>query len=120
MAAIAAAGPVSAHHSWSAEYDLSRSTYVTGTVVRVLMRNPHSALVVNVNADNGRQERWTVEWASPQRLRERGVTERSLRAGERVQINGNPHRDSKVRALRAVSVRRGDGTEIGNAGGAGR
>jgi hypothetical protein len=88
---------------------------VSGTVARVLLRNPHSALVVNVmNADNGRLERWTVEWASPQRLRDRGVTERTLRAGEAVLVTGNPHRDAKVKSLRAVSVRRGDGSEVGS------
>jgi hypothetical protein len=106
--------PASAHHSWSAEYDLSRSTYVSGTLARVMLRNPHSALVLNVVADNGRQEQWTVEWASPQRLRERGVTDRTLRAGEKLFVSGNPHRNANVRSLRALSVRRAhDGTEIG-------
>jgi Family of unknown function (DUF6152) len=107
------AGPTSAHHSWSAEYDLSRSTYVSGTVARVLFHNPHSAIVLVVNTEDGRQERWTVHWASPQRLRERGVTDEDLRVGDELMVTGNPHRDDKVRSVRAVSVRRGDGTEIG-------
>jgi hypothetical protein len=102
------------HHSWSAEYDVSRSTSIRGTVARVMLRNPHSALILNVSTANGRQERWTVEWANPQRLRDRGVTERTLRAGDSVLVTGNPHRDSKVRQLRVLSVHRADdGAEIG-------
>ena len=108
------ASTASAHHSWSAQYDVSRSTYISGTVAQLMLRNPHSALVLTVNVDNGRQERWTVEWASPQRLRERGITERMLRVGAKLFVSGNPHRDSKVRSLRALSVRRADdGMELG-------
>jgi hypothetical protein len=103
-----------AHHSWSGEYDVGRSASISGTVTNVMLRNPHSALILNVAGDNGRQERWTVEWASPQRLRERGITATTLRVGARLFVSGNPHRDSKVRSLRALSVRRADdGMELG-------
>ena len=112
--AVCAASQAAAHHSWSAEYDLSRSTYISGTVTRVQLRNPHSAVVLSVTAENGRQERWIVEWASPQRLRERGVTAQTLRVGDELLVTGNPHRDADVRSLRALSVRRSsDGTELG-------
>jgi hypothetical protein len=111
-------GSAAAHHSWSAEYDLSRSAYVSGTVTRIAIRHPHSALVLIVNTEDGRQEHWTVEWASPQRLRDRGVTDKTLRVGDALFVTGNPHRDAKVKSLRAVSVRRGDGSEIGGGGAA--
>jgi len=108
-----------AHHSWSAEYDLSRSTSISGNLARMLIQNPHSALTLLVSTDDGRQERWTVEWGSPQRLRDRGVTNETLRVGEALFVTGNPHRDPEVRSIRAVSVRRSDGSEVGrdNAGG---
>jgi hypothetical protein len=113
-AVFAAAQPASAHHSWSADYDLSRSAHVSGSITRVMIRNPHSAIVLAVNADNGRSEQWTVEWASPQRLRDRGVTAEDLRIGDELFVTGNPHRNAKIKSLRAVSVRRaGDGSEIG-------
>ena len=115
-----AARPASAHHSWSGEYDVRESAFVTGTVTRVLIRNPHSALMLNVVTESGRTERWTVEWASPQRLRERGVTQRTIRVGAALSVTGNPHRDPKVKSLRALAVRRSDGTEIGSDAPAGR
>lgn len=115
VTAVCAASQAAAHHSWSAEYDLSRSTYISGTVTRVQLRNPHSSIVLSVSAENGRQERWVVEWANPQRLRERGVTAQTLRAGDELLVTGNPHRDADVRSLRALSVRRSsDGAELGS------
>jgi hypothetical protein len=87
---------------------------------RIIFRNPHSALVLNVSTENGRQERWTVEWASPQRLRERGITERTLRVGDPLFVTGNPHRDVKVKSVRALAVRRDDGSEVGHDAPAGR
>jgi hypothetical protein len=114
LAAGCAAYPAAAHHSWSADYDVSRSTYVSGTLTRVLLRNPHSALVLNVRTEDGRHERWIVEWGSPQRLRERGITAQTLRAGDELRVTGNPHRDADVKSVRALSVRRGsDGGELG-------
>jgi hypothetical protein len=115
-----AASPASAHHSWSTHYDLSRSTSVSGTLRSAAFRNPHSALVLNVTTDDGRREQWTVEWGSPQRLRERGITERTLRVGEPLHVTGNPHRDEETKSVRALSVRRDDGTEVGNDQPAGR
>lgn len=115
-AAFLGAGSTHGHHSWSAEYDLGRSAHINGTVARVLLRNPHSALVLTVDGASGHQERWTVEWASPQRLRERGVTPMTLRSGDYLFVTGNPHRDPKVRSLRATAVRDEEGREIGAAG----
>ena len=113
-AALCEVSPAAAHHSWSAEYDVTRSTYISGTVTRVQLRNPHSAVVLSVTAENGRSERWIVEWASPQRLRDRGVTAQTLRVGDELLVTGNPHRDADVRSVRALSVRRSsDGTELG-------
>lgn len=94
---------------------MSRSTSISGTVTRVLFRNPHSALVLAVPTTNGRHEHWTVEWASPQRLRDRGITERTVRIGDALLVTGNPNRDAKVRSLRALSLRGEDGAEIGSA-----
>jgi hypothetical protein len=113
--ASAAANRVAAHHSWSADYDVSRSISISGTLVRVTIRNPHSALVLNVN-DGERQERWVAEWGSPQRLRDRGITTESLRVGDELFVTGNPSRDPKERSLHALSVRGRDGAELGEAG----
>jgi hypothetical protein len=109
--ALIAATP--AHHSWSTHYDLTQSKQVSGTIAQVLMQSPHAALVLDVETDDGRSERWRVEWASPSRLRDRGVTAKTLRKGERLSVTGNPHRDPGTKSLHAESVRRmSDGREL--------
>jgi hypothetical protein len=115
VAAVLAMSPVSAHHSWSTEYDLSRSTSMSGTVTRVMFQSPHSALLLEVATADGGEERWTAHWGSPQRLRERGITEGTVRAGDVLLVTGNPHRDPEVKEVRVVSLRRAkDGSEIGS------
>jgi hypothetical protein len=107
-----------AHHSWSADYDVGRSTHISGTVTRYSLRNPHSAVFLSVTAADGRQEHSTVEWGSPQRLRERGITDATLRVGDELLVTGHPHRDPRVKFVRALPVRRAaDGAEIGEARG---
>jgi hypothetical protein len=107
FAALALALPAAAHHSWSASYDLAQSTRISGVVSRVLYQSPHSALLVDVETTQGGTERWTVEWASPSRLRERGVTEHTIRGGDHVMIDGNPHRNPATKSLRLERLLRG-------------
>ncbi len=107
FAALALALPAAAHHSWSASYDLAQSTRISGVVSRVLYQSPHSALLVDVETAQGGTERWTVEWASPSRLRERGVTEHTIRGGDHVMIDGNPHRNPATKSLRLERLLRG-------------
>jgi hypothetical protein len=103
------AAPIAhAHHSWSNDYDLSRSTVISGTVARFVYQNPHSSIVIDVLDPNGKRERWTAGWGSPQRLRERGIHAQWLRAGDPVYVIGNPHRNEKTRALRVQSLQRLD------------
>ena len=105
--------PAHAHHSWSANYDLSQSKEIIGTVSRVKFQSPHTAIVISVETADGRRERWTVEWGSPHRLRERGVTETTIRPGDLVFVSGNPHRNPSTRSLHLQSLRRvSDGLEL--------
>jgi hypothetical protein len=107
-----AAVPAAAHHSWSGSYDLSRSERIEGVVARVAYQSPHSAIHLDVKTQAGGVERWTAEWGSPTRLRERGVTEKTIRPGDAVLIHGNPNRDPAVRSLRLERLRRpADGYE---------
>lgn len=113
MVASALIAATPAHHSWATHYDLTKSTQIYGTVAQVLFKSPHAAIMLDVETDKGQRERWRVEWASPSRLHDRGVTAKTLRPGERLSVSGNPHRDEKTKSLHAESVRRmSDGQEL--------
>jgi len=60
LAVLAAAITASAHHSFAATYDESKTIEILGKVVVFSFRNPHSLITVEV-ADGGKKYRWAVE-----------------------------------------------------------
>jgi hypothetical protein len=112
-ALLAPAPSVHAHHSWSTNYDASRTIAVTGVIARMVFRNPHSSIVLAVRNDVGEVEQWIIEWGSPQGLRERGVDQNTLRAGDALRVRGDPHRNPKTRSIHMESlIRLSDGMRI--------
>jgi hypothetical protein len=110
---FAVAVEVHTHHSWSPEYDLSQSRQIMGKVARFAYQSPHSSIVIDIETPEGKRERWTAEWGSPQRLRDRGVTAETIDVGDELLVTGNPHRDPKTRSLRVLSLLRlEDGLEL--------
>ncbi len=106
-----------AHHSWSANYDSTKSVAVTGIISRLVFRNPHSSITLNVRNDEGRIEQWTIEWGSPQGLRERGMDPGTLSAGDALRVRGDPHRNPTTRSIHMESlVRLSDGLRISGQG----
>ena len=67
LAALAV--PVSAHHSFSAEFDNKKAVTLEGEVVMMEWSNPHSWLHIDVKKPDGSVERWKVErkrhWTRP-------------------------------------------------------
>jgi hypothetical protein len=101
-----AAAPVSAHHSVSATYDLSRKTRIEGEIAQFLFRNPHSMIHVSARDSDGNVYRWAVEWAGVGTLSGSGVTRATLRIGDHVAITGNPGRNPEEHLLRLLSIER--------------
>src|SRR6185503_6179715 len=86
VALMAAALPLAAHHSFSAEFDGSKSVTLDGKVVMMEWVNPHSWLHIDVTAPDGKVERWKVEGGSPNVLQRLGWTRESLPAGIKVKV----------------------------------
>lgn len=68
-----ATGPLSAHHSTTANFDASKTFTVAGTLTKVDWRNPHIELSLDAKSDRGQLEAWVVEAASPGFFRGRNV-----------------------------------------------
>jgi hypothetical protein len=98
------AGTLSAHHSFSATYDTTKTVSIQGKVVQFVLRNPHSFLHVAVSNKDNKEEIWNVEWAAAGQLA--GTMAGTIKAGDLVTISGNPGRDAADMRLRMVNIKR--------------
>jgi hypothetical protein len=95
---MAATLSVSAHHSFSAEFDGSKSIVLEGKVFMMEFVNPHSWLHIDVPTPDGKVERWKIEGGSPNVMFRLGWTRDTLPAGTRVKVTGSPAKDGAKRA----------------------
>jgi hypothetical protein len=80
--------PGSAHHSFAAEYDITKPCKMTGTVTRFDLTNPHSWIYVDVKDDKGEVGNWGFETANPNSLYRRGFKKGMITPGMVVTIEG--------------------------------
>jgi hypothetical protein len=77
-----------AHHSIAAVYDSARQGRVEGVVTEFLFVNPHPFVIVTVEA-NGAEESWRLEMDNRFELQGIGMTNETLRPGDRVVATGS-------------------------------
>ena len=77
-----------AHHSFSTEYDGTKTFKFTGKVSKVEWTNPHVRFYVDIVDDAGKLVTWNMELASPSALARNGWTSRTLKVGDQVSVEG--------------------------------
>jgi len=102
--------PIFAHHSASAEFDLSKRITLQGLVTKVEWMNPHVFVYVDVKED-GKTANWACETAGPNTLERQGWSRTTLRIGDRVTVVGYRARDGAYVAL-AREVVLADGRKV--------
>ena len=83
---LLAARPVAAHHSFAAEFDVTKPVKVHGTVTKMEWVNPHSWIYVDVKDPDGKVTNWHFELGAPSALFRLGWKKDSVPAGLEVDI----------------------------------
>ena len=108
---IAATVTVSAHHSFSAEFDGSKTVTLEGKVHLMEFVNPHSWLHIDATTPDGKVERWKVEGGSPNVMFRLGWSRDTLPVGTKVKVTGSPAKDGAKR-MSSRSIEFPDGKKL--------
>ena len=102
---LAGAQMVGAHHAM-VMYDGTKTVTIDGAVLEFRWTNPHVFIRVEGRTDEGAQtEIWLLETSSPINLaRLGGWSESLLKAGDRVRVEINPHRESERKEARLMKL----------------
>ena len=99
------------HHSFSAVYDGTKQTTVSGVVTKFRFVNPHAMMYLDATDASGAVTMWVVEFDGRLNLSNYGWTETSIKSGEKVKVTGNPAHNEPNRLFFNKLVH-ADGTEL--------
>jgi Family of unknown function (DUF6152) len=83
---------LAAHHS-HAMFDMTREVTLTGTINKVVFRNPHMMMYVDVKNPDGEIESWSVEMSTIDNELRRGLDKDTLKPGDKITVKLHPLRD---------------------------
>jgi len=106
---VSAVMPLAAHHSWPITYD--RLVTVKGTVVEFKWANPHPMMTLEVQANDGKTEKWLVGGPAIIRMEANGWTKTTVKAGDMITGIGYQFADGQ-KILRLERVVLADGKEL--------
>jgi len=106
ITAAVQSGSVTAHHSFSAQYDADAPVSFEGVLVKVEWLNPHAYFYLDVeDPETGEVTTWACELGSPVSMQRQGWTREVLELGEVYQVEGSKARDgSSSMAASAVVI----------------
>ena len=94
LALLSATGTVLAHHSFSAEFDATKTFKMTGQVTKVEWMNPHTFFYIDVVDEKTKKvTNWAMEMGSPNGLMRNGWTRNTMKIGDKVTVEGSLAKD---------------------------
>ena len=106
---VSAGMPLAAHHSWPISYD--RLVTVKGTIIEFVWANPHPMMTLEVQANDGRTERWQIGGPAINRMESSGWTKATVKPGDVITGIGYQFADGQ-KIVRLERVVLPDGKEL--------
>lgn len=101
-------GAAQAHHSLAATYDIRNEGEVTGELTKVAFTNPHGAMHLEVESDDGTKTEWVMTTGSANTLANLGFSgsgRNTVEAGDEVTIRYFPARNGEpLGFIRAITL----------------
>lgn len=111
-AALLAALPVAAHHSFAAEYDSQKPITLTGKFTKMDWVNPHSWIHMEaMNPASGKVETWDIETGPPNTLYRNGWRKDMMNEGSEIVVTGTLAKNGS-NTVNARSVKTQDGKTL--------
>jgi hypothetical protein len=88
-ALLTATSALTAHHSFSSEYDATKPITLEGVVTKVEWMNPHVYFYVNVKDEAGKVNNWALEMGAPSGLQRQGWNRNTLQIGDTVKVEAS-------------------------------
>jgi hypothetical protein len=109
LALVSGAVALSAHHSWPVNFD--KLVTVKGTVMEFAWENPHPMITLQVQADDGKMEKWLVGGPALNRMEANGWTKATIKVGDVITGTGYQFSDGQ-KIIRLERVVFADGKEM--------
>jgi len=120
---LLAGAPVSAHHSFAAEFDSGKPITLSGIVTKVEWTNPHVWFYINVKDEKtGEMTNWGAEMGPPHGLQRRGWRQNTLKIGDQVTVAGSMAKNGAKRmnaskvTLASTGLRPGETLDAASSG----
>ena len=98
IALLLATGPAWGHHALIAQFDVSKSITLRGTLTKMQWVNPHGWIYLDVKRPDGQVENWAIETGSPLRMEKRGLKKSDFQFGMELIVGGFAAKDATLTA----------------------
>ena len=103
---------VSAHHSFTSEFDINRPIKLTGAVNRIEWTNPHAWFHMTVETEDGKTESWAIELLGVNALVRQGWTRDKIQPGDILYVEGYQARNGSPTGNASIVIIQETGEQV--------